>query len=387
MMKKLAIVTTHPIQYYAPVFKLLHERQKISIMVYYTWGERSKVKYDPGFGATIDWDIPLTEGYPLTWVENTSADPGTHHYRGIINPDLIDEITKWQPDAVLVFGWAWQSHLRCIRHFKGRLPVYFRGDSTLLDETGGVKSIIKSLFLRWVYKDVDHAFYTGLNNKAYFKKYGLKDEQLSFAPHAVDNERFARDKKEEAAAVRSQLQIGADDILMLFAGKFEQKKSPGVLLDAFLSLEKPNIHLLFVGNGDLEADLKLKAKDSKNVRFMDFQNQSRMPVIYQACDLFCLPSKGPGETWGLAVNEAMACSKAVLVSDKVGCAIDLVKIGYNGDIFKSGDVDSLTGCLNHLAQSKSKLTEMGKNSAAKIKNWSFIHIAEAIENKLEHIQP
>ena len=276
---KLAIVTSHPIQYYAPVFKLLHERQKISIMVYYTWGERSQVKFDPGFGATIGWDIPLTEGYPFTWVENTSTDPGTHHYRGIINPTLINDIRQWEPDAILVFGWAWQSHLRCIRHFKGHIPVYFRGDSTLLDETGGIKSIIKSLFLRCVYRDIDHAFYTGSNNKAYFKKYGLKDEQLSFAPHAVDNERFAQDKKEEVAALRSGLPIDNDDILVLFAGKFEQKKAPLELLEAFLTLGKPHIHLLFVGNGNLEAELKLKAGSSKNIHFMDFQNQSRMPVI------------------------------------------------------------------------------------------------------------
>ena len=385
-MKKLAIITTHPIQYYAPVFKLLHERGKVSIMVYYTWGEKSKVKYDPGFGATIDWDIPLTDGYPFTWVENTSGDPGTHHYRGIITPNLIDEITQWQPDAILVFGWAWQSHLRCIRHFKGRLPVYFRGDSTLLDETGGIKGIIKSFFLKWVYKDINHAFYTGRNNKAYFKKYGLKDEQLSFAPHAVDNDRFAEDKKEEAAVLRKQLQVGDDDILVLFAGKFENKKSPGLLLDAFSILDRPHVHLLFAGNGPLGVELKLKAKGSKNIHFLDFQNQSRMPLIYQACDLFCLPSNGPGETWGLAVNEAMACSKAVLVSDKAGCAIDLVKTGYNGDIFESGNKESLTSSLNQLVQSNSKLAEMGENAAAQIKGWGFINIVEAIENKLEHIQ-
>jgi len=385
-MKKLAIITTHPIQYYAPVFKLLHERKKIIIKVYYTWGEKSKVKYDPGFGATIGWDIPLTDGYPFSWVENTSTDPGTHHYKGIMNPNLIDEITNWQPDAILVFGWAWQSHLRCIRHFKGRLPVYFRGDSTLLDEKGGIKSIIKSLFLRWVYNDVNHAFYTGSKSKAYFKKYGLEDEQLSFAPHAVDNERFALDKKEEAAALRSQLQIGNEDILVLFAGKFENKKSPGELLDSFLTLEKSGIHLLFVGNGNLEAELKFRAENSENVHFLDFQNQSRMPVIYQACDLFCLPSMGPGETWGLSVNEAMACGKAVLVSDKVGCAIDLVKSDYNGAIFESGNKDSLVNYLIQLIQSKSRLGKMGKNSAEKIKDWSFIHIAEAIEIKLDDIQ-
>jgi glycosyltransferase involved in cell wall biosynthesis len=385
-MTKLAIITTHPIQYYAPVFKLLHERGKIGIMVYYTWGERSKVKYDPGFGSTIAWDIPLTEGYPFSWVENTAHDPGTHHYRGIINPKLIDEITQWQPDAILVFGWAWQGHLRCIRHFKGRLPVYFRGDSTLLDEAPGIKSIMKSLFLKWVYRDINHAFYNGSNNKAYFKKYGLKDEQLSFAPHAVDNNRFAEDKKAEAAALRSGLQIGEGNIVVLFAGKFENKKSPGAMLEAFLSLDKPNVHLMFVGNGPLETELKVKAKNKKNIHFMDFRNQSTMPVIYQACDLFCLPSKGPGETWGLAVNEAMACGKAILVSDKAGCAIDLVKVGFNGDIFEGGNKDSFSNALNRLVQSKSRLAEMGKNSAAYIKGWNFIHIAEAIENKLAHIQ-
>jgi glycosyltransferase involved in cell wall biosynthesis len=146
------------------------------------------------------------------------------------------------------------------------------------------------------------------------------------------------------------------------------------------------VHLLFVGNGNLEAELKLKAKGSKNVHFMDFQNQSRMPVIYQACNLFCLPSKGPGETWGLAVNEAMACGKAVLVSDKVGCAVDLVKAGYNGDIFESGNIDALMNCLNQLVQSKIRLAEMGRISAEQIKDWTFTAIAEAIENKLGDIQ-
>jgi glycosyltransferase involved in cell wall biosynthesis len=379
---KLAIITTHPIQYYAPVFKLLNERGKISIMVFYTWGEKSKVKYDPGFGSTIGWDIPLLEGYPYSWLKNTSTDPGTHHYKGIINPDLIEQVEQWAPDAILVFGWAWQSHLRCIRHFKGRLPVYFRGDSTLLDEPGGLKGIIKTFFLRWVYSDVDKAFYTGSNNKAYFKKYGLKDSQLVFAPHAVDNDRFSADRSSEAIELRRQLNINDGDILVLFAGKFENKKSPLELLEAFLSLNKPGTHLLFAGNGALEAELKQRAGNSACVHFVDFQNQSRMPVILQACDLFCLPSKGPGETWGLAVNEAMACSKAILISDKTGCAIDLVKPGRNGYIFKSGPDSDLAYYLDKLTKSRIILEEMGRESANSVKHWSFLHIAAAIEDTI-----
>ena len=381
-MKKLAIVTTHPIQYYAPMFKLLTMRGNIDIRVFYTWGEKALDKYDPGFDKKIEWDIPLLEGYPYEWVENTSAKPGSHHFRGIINPHLINQIRKWQPDAVLFYGWAYHSHLKAMRYFKNKVAVLFWGDSTLLDEQMGARNLLKSVFLKWVYKHIDHAFYVGSNNKHYFKRYGLKENQLSFAPHATDNERFADNKSAEAILIRKKLGIRNDEILILFAGKLEGKKSPELLLNAFLALNKPGMHLLFVGNGGLENNLKIMAADKPSVHFMDFHNQSAMPAIYQACDLFCLPSKGPGETWGLAVNEAMACGKAILVSDKVGCAIDLVNEGYNGMVFKNENVDDLREKLKELTLSKELLKLYGNNSKKLITNWNFSKIEEAIENKL-----
>lgn len=379
---RLAIITTHPIQYYAPVFKLLHQRRNIDIHVFYTWGEAAMNKYDPGFNKVVAWDIPLLDGYPYTWVQNTAVDPGSHHFKGIINPGLIDQIKEFRADAVLVFGWAYKSHLKVIRYFKGKKPVFFRGDSTLLDEQGGIKSILKSILLKWVYRHVNHAFYTGINNKAYFKKYGLKEQQLSFAPHSVDNERFAAGRSAEATALRQELSIDEDELLVLFAGKLEDKKSPLLLLEAFIKLDQSKKHLMFVGNGELEAELKSKAGNAANIHFIDFQNQSYMPVAYQACDLFCLPSKGPGETWGLAVNEAMACGKAVLVSNKVGCAVDLVRGEYNGTIFQSNNIEDIIFCLKELTASKAKLDEYGKHSASIIKDWNFTKIAEAIENRL-----
>ena len=109
-----------------------------------------------------------------------------------------------------------------------------------------------------------------------------------------------------------------------------------------------------------------------------------MPVVYQACDLFCLPSKGPGETWGLAVNEAMACSKAVLVSDKCGCAYDLVHDNQNGAIFKSANLNNLLAHLTWLTQNKPALNTYGRESAKIISDWNFLTIAKAIENQLIH---
>ncbi|HWY38652.1 MAG TPA: glycosyltransferase family 4 protein [Bacteroidia bacterium] len=376
---RLAIITTHPIQYYAPVFKLL--ARKIDVMVFYTWGEASISKHDPGFGRTIKWDIDLLDGYNYIWVNNTSTDPGSHHFNGIINPDLIDQLKSWQPDTLLVYGWAYKSHLSMMRYFKNKIPVLFRGDSTLLDEKPGFKNAIRYGYLKWVYKHIDYALYTGLNNKAYFKKYGLKENQLIFAPHAVDNDRFAIQRTDEALNLRQRFNINGDDLLLLFSGKFENKKDPVLLLQAFIALGMPKVHLLFVGNGVLEALLKQKAVHHPGIHFIDFQNQSNMPVLYQSCDIFCLPSKGPGESWGLAVNEAMACGKAILVSDKSGCAVDLVKPGINGYIHTAASfADLYKNLVLMVNEGKESLFLMGENSKEIIKHWSFWIQAENIIN-------
>ncbi len=222
--KKLAIIITHPIQYYAPIFRLLHQRSNIEIKVYYTLGKAGIDKYDPDFKKNITWDIPLTEGYSIEWVDNTSPKPGSATFKGIINPQLIKQISDWQPNAVLVYGWANMSHLKTIRYFKCRIPVYFRGDSILLDDTTWVKKKLRWLFLSWVYSFVDHAFYTGTNNFNYYKNFGLKDGQLSFAPHAIDNIRFSEDRSDEASMLRQNLHLKTADTLILFAGKLEKKK-------------------------------------------------------------------------------------------------------------------------------------------------------------------
>jgi glycosyltransferase involved in cell wall biosynthesis len=170
----------------------------------------------------------------------------------------------------------------------------------------------------------------------------------------------------------------------LFACKFEEKKSPDLLLNAFLTLDVPNTHLLFVGNGILEETLKTNAFKNSYVHFLSFQNQLAMPAIYHACNLFCLPSQGPGETWGLAVNEAMAAGKPVLVSNKCGCATDLVNPGVTGEIFEAGNASSLKKKLNSLIGEKNGLTILGSNAKAKIAGWTFSKQADAMLNVINN---
>lgn len=378
-MKRLAIITTHPIQYNAPLFKLLSEQNKISIMVFYTWGKEVMAnKYDPGFQQTIQWDIDLLEGYPYTWVSNRSKQPGSHHFKGIDNLTLINEVEDWHADAILIFGWNFKSHLKAMRYFHNKIPVFFRGDSTLLDRENGLKEFIKKKVLNWVYHHVDKALYVGEENRKYFKYAGLGDEQLVFAPHAIDNNRFRFDVNARQK-IRSSLRIPDKAVVFLFAGKLEPKKNPGLLLHTFRQLNNDEAHLIIAGNGVLEETLKSEYGANLQIHFIPFQNQKQMPGLYSACDIFVLPSQGPGETWGLSVNEAMACGRAVLVSDKCGCAIDLVINGKNGFVFENKNKKDLIQKMKYLLAYKDKIEVMKLNSASMIQSWSYENICQSIE--------
>ena len=386
---RLAIVTTHPIQYNAPWFRLLALDRRIEPMVFYTWSQSANgEKYDPDFGRSIQWDIPLLEGYHHRFVPNTAKRPGSDHFNGIVNPGLIKEIEQWGPDAILVFGWSFHSHLQCLRHFHGKIPVLFRGDSTLLDESAGLRTKARRIFLKWVYRHVDYALYTGTNNRDYFTIHGLKDEQLVFAPHAIDNNRFGGEESrfdKEALAWRHELGIRDEDLVLLFAGKLETKKNPGFLLKLAGTIGDPRLKILLVGNGKLEGSLRAAAAADTRIRIMDFQNQQKMPLVYRLGDVFILPSRGPGETWGLAVNEAMACGRAVLVSARAGCAADLVRNGENGLIIDADDGQPCVDFVLKEIDDRAGIRSMGQRSKEMIRNYTFDAIIGAIGSVMEKI--
>jgi glycosyltransferase involved in cell wall biosynthesis len=380
---QLAIITSHPIQYYAPLFRALDDRDPLDIHVFYGWEGATDSAYDHGFEVDVQWDVPLLEGYDCTFVPNTSSDPGSHRFRGLVNPDLIPEVKSWGPDAMLLFGWAYQSHLRALLHFSGDVPIFFRGDSTLLDERGGPRTWLRRLFLRWVYRHVDVALYVGQNNRAYFEAHGLSDGQLAWAPHVVENRRFKDVPTADRKALRWRRELGipSEAVVILFAGKFETKKAPDTLLDAFLGVDRTEAHLALAGSGPMEEELRGRTEGRPDVHFLGFQNQSRMPVVYRLGDVFVLPSRGPGETWGLAVNEAMACGRPVVVSNRVGCAPDLVA-QETGFVVPAGDSGALRRRLETLVDDGEFRRRMGRRAQAQIEDWSIQQAARRMERAI-----
>ncbi|MEQ1796541.1 MAG: glycosyltransferase family 4 protein [Lacibacter sp.] len=381
-MKRLAIITTHPIQYNAPLFRLLNERGKVAVKVFYTWSQSKEEVYDARFGMKRSWDIPLLDGYDYEFIDNSSRHPDSNRFWGIINPGLVKKIKAEKFDAVLVYRWSVFSHFRIMQQLGTKPKLFFRGDSVIQNNGDGMKQFIKKNLLKWVYRKVDKAFYVGRKNKNYFQQYGLNEDQLIAAPHAVENERFSSNKDEwefKAKEEREKLSFTADTVVFIYAGKFYELKQLDVLIQAFKKLNGQHYRLLLFGNGEQENELKDLAGEDDRIIFQPFKNQSEMPWVYRMGDVFVLTSKS--ETWGLGVNEAMACGRAAIVSDHCGCAPELIIEGKTGYLFRTGITDDLFHCMQQFTN-RDNAMQMGKEALKHIEHFSLEKIAEVIEEEV-----
>lgn len=373
---RLAIVLSHPTQYYSPWFRWLAAHTSLEVRVFYLWDFGVTENLDPNFQANFKWDVDLLSGYAHEFVPNVSRDPGTHHFQGLRNPTLTRRLAAWRPDALLMFGYKWNAHLRALLWARRRgVPVLFRGDSHFLGR--GAPGVLARTALRGLYAQFRAALYVGAANRDYFATLGLRDEKLFFAPHAVNHELFDPDlpaHQAAAKALRTELGIAPTTRVVMFAGKFVPAKQPRELITAFLAQRRPDAALVLVGDGpEKPALLELaRAAPAGAVHFLPFANQSEMPGRLLAADVFALPSRGYYETWGLALNEAMHMGVPCLVSDLVGCQRDLVQRGRTGWVFSAEEPSGLRHALQSaLDCPPANLKVMAKNARALVSGYTY----------------
>lgn len=347
---RLAVVLSHPTQYYSPWFAWLAARAPLDVRVFYLWEFGVTASRDPQFQTTFKWDVDLLSGYDHEFVPNVARDPGAEHFWGFNNPTLPARLAAWRPTALLIFGYKSASHLRAIAWARlHHVPLLFRGDSHFLGR--GAPGFRTRLPLRALYAQFSAFLNVGAVNRDYFTTLGVAPEKNFHAPHSVNATLFDPSAPPIAAAVaalRARLALAPAARVVLFAGKLVPVKQPRELLAAFLSLHRPDAALVIVGDGPEKSALHALARSAPPgaVHFLPFANQSEMPARYALADLFVLPSRGHYETWGLAVNEAMHLGVPALVSDLVGCQRDLVVDGETGWVFRAADHAALRARLS-----------------------------------------
>lgn len=386
---RLAIITSHPIQYYAPWFRHLSSHESLDLRVFYLFNPSENDSYDHGFQRNVQWDVPLLEGYASEFVPNTSAAPGAGRFWGLRNPGLVERVREYEPDAVLLIGYKYLSLVQFILAWKSNpAPILFRGDSHRIGQRNSIAGMLRGALIAYLFRKFSAFLYVGQANLRYFEQHGASRHKLFFAPHAVDMQHFDSGRNgvaEAGRAWRSHLGIDSDRLVVLFAGKFEPKKRPLDLVRAFKTLSHPNASLVLVGNGTLEGALHEEIAGCEHIHLVPFQNQSEMPRTYEACDLIVLPSYGAFETWGLVVNEAMSVGKPAVVSSHVGCAEDLVIPGRTGLVFEAGSVEALAAALAGAMESKGQLETWGLAAKHHVSEYSYEKATEGLLAALKSV--
>jgi glycosyltransferase involved in cell wall biosynthesis len=346
-MHRVSVVASHPIQYQAPWFRQLAEVTDLTVFFCHRQSAHDQAR--AGFGESFDWDVPLLDGYRYEFLENVSPTPGVDQFAGCDTPGLRHRLAAGRFDACIVNGWYLKSYLQAMRSARGLgMAVLVRGDSQLREARSALTSALKYFPYRWMLAQIDAHLFVGQANREYLEHYGVRTDSLFFAPHFVDNDRFglgadrARESG-EAAALRESWGAHPRAVIFGFAGKLVSGKRAGDFLAAIARLAKQDagVRGVIVGAGP-EADRLRERVDADKlpVVFTGFVNQSALPACYAAMDCLVVPSAS--ESWGLVVNEAMASGRPVIVSDRVGCAADLVIEGETGFSYPMGDVAALT---------------------------------------------
>jgi glycosyltransferase involved in cell wall biosynthesis len=273
-------------------------------------------------------------------------------------------------------------------------PVMIRAEGIL---TNRRRSAARSVLMKGFFLALRH-FVTvvlpiGARSREYWDHYLGRDFPSFDVPYAVDNAFFRRTSR-DAAATREQFRIEqgleAGRPVILFASKLMERKRCVDLIDAFLAMDElphdKRPYLLIVGEGEERKKLEQKCRESgtQSVRFLGFQNQSRLGRFFNLCDVFVLPSID--EPFGLIVNEVMNAGRPVVVSDQVGCQYDLVDDGVTGRVFPARDVAALRQVLHSMVADPELCRQMGAEALARISGWSYEQDVHGLKCALNHLR-
>lgn len=377
---RLAYLVTHPIQYQAPLLKRIAREPDIRLKVFFASDLSVDSYLDDDFRATIRWDTPLLDGYDYEFLPAI----GNIHRLTALRP-LSRGLSKRLRSGGFSFLWIhsyarpqhWVAML-VAKHLG--LKILLRDEATVIGHKRGLaRRLAKHAFFTWLGRTVDGFLSIGTLNSEYYRGYGIGEERIFPVPYAVDNQLF-QSYVQKATPHREDLRRGLGlepgRPIFLFVGKLIERKRPGDLLEAYMLMSRDarssaNPYLLYIGEGELRNQLEERrtALGPDSVRFLGFKNQSELPAFYDLCDVFVMPTVY--EPWGLVVNEAMNAGRAIIISDEVGCAPDLVEDGVNGLVFRARDVTDLSRALSEILTDPVRLAQMGTKSLERINHWSF----------------
>ncbi len=317
---KLVYLASHPIQYHAPLFRALP--RFCEFQAWFAHRQDAAGQAAAGYGVGFEWDVDLLTGYSHRDLVNVASRPGVDHFRGCDSPSVAKAIRDWKPDAVVLGGWNLKVYWQALRAARAvGASVWFRSDSQWRVDESAWRRLLKRALYRWPLDLATGVVCAGARSRDYARDLGVDNRRLAVVPHTIDVRRFSEGHARRAS-VREALGFG-DRPVLGFVGRLLSWKRVDALIRAASRMTGRKPWVLIVGDGPERENLRvLAATWGVDAVFAGFRNQSELPGLFAAMDVFVLPSTSQ-ETWGLVANEALAAGCRVVVSASAGCAPDL----------------------------------------------------------------
>jgi glycosyltransferase involved in cell wall biosynthesis len=384
---KVLFVCGHPVQYMSPLLRRMAHHPQLDVSTVYCRLRGAKAGVDPEFGATIQWDIPLLDGY--SWVEIPNKGTDSEGFWGLCNPGLWRFVRRGKFDAVFCLtGYIRASFwITYLASKLSRSAFIFGTDATTLTplDRRMWKRPVKRFFWPLLYRLASQIIAPSSGTRDLLRSLGIPEERIALIPYVVDNDWWqAKSAQVDRKAVRASWGASPETSVVLFCAKLQPWKRPLDLLQAFAKANVANSLLLFAGDGPLKEELQAETARlgvSDRVRFLGFVNQTELPALYAAADVMVLPSEY--DAFGVVVNEAILCGCPVIASNCVGAGRDLIAPVDPSFIYPCGDVDGLSGLLRRVLSDRSHLAKFEIAAAERMKTWSPREIITATVGAVE----
>lgn len=286
---------------------------------------------------------------------------------------IIDWLEKNDIRAVVLNGYNDPGRLRILRWCHStNLPVMLWTDSNVhSDQVSGAKAALKKLIVGQVMDMCDAYLPCGTLGAKYFQRYGADPARMFFFPVEPDYDLIASLPRDRIEAVRQRFGLDPARKRIITCGRLVHVKRVDLSIDAFaqVAAERPEWDLVIAGGGPLHAELEARVPPALRSRilFTGFMaDQADVSALYRLSDLLLIPSDY--EPWALVVNEGAAAGLAIISSEVVGAAGELVREGVNGAIFPKGDLVQLVQKL-HSATAPERINALRAGSAPVLAEW------------------
>ena len=361
MNRRVVIMTEIIAPYRIPVFNVLARQQNIDLHVIFLSETDASLRQWPVYGSEIRFSYEVLP----SWRKRIGR------YNLLLNASVVEALQRAAPDVIVCGGYNYVASWQALR-WANRNKVQFLlwCESTVSDRRNERRLVesLKQTFLR----GCDAFVVPGESALRYLENMGVRRDAIFVAPNAVDIELFsvlAKKARGQDHCLRTQLAL--PDRYFLFVGRLVKEKGVFDLLRAYQQLPdaaRQEVGLVLAGDGPLRASLEAMARDifPGTIHFAGFVQRDELAQYYGLSECLVLPTHT--DTWGLVVNEAMACGLPVICTDVAGCTSDLVR--ENGRLVEPENVAQLSAAMQEIALDPALRSRMSAESEKLIGQYS-----------------